>query len=106
MGAEPLKAPTGYRASTTVIVETLPYLLSGAPVLDIQSRYRYGYSLSPYLLQLSQGIALYPLIRGKANQIGGATSGIAAQAASGGNRAIGPNRSYTIANRGLMSHKA
>ena len=34
--------------------------LSGAPVLDIQSRYRYSYSLSPYVFQLSQGIALYP----------------------------------------------
>ena len=30
------------------------------PVLDIQSRYRYGYSLSLYVFQVSQGIALYP----------------------------------------------
>ena len=78
--------------------------LSGAPMLDIQSRRNIAIvSLSPYLFQLSQGIALYPLIRGKANQIGGATLGITAQAASRGNHAIGPNRSYAIANRGLMS---
>ena len=45
-----------------------------------------------------------PLIRGQANQIGGATLGIASQAASGGNCAIGPNRSYSIANSCLTSH--
>ena len=43
----------------------LEWSVSGAPVLAIQSRYRYGYSLSPCAFQVSQGIALYPLIRGE-----------------------------------------
>ena len=36
------------------------WVLSGAQVLDIQSRCRYSYSLSPYVFQVSQGIELYP----------------------------------------------
>ena len=36
----------------------IQFMLSGAPVLDSQSRYRYGYSLSD-VFQVSQGIALY-----------------------------------------------
>ena len=34
--------------------------LSGAPVLDIQLRCKYSPSLSPYVFQVSQGIARYP----------------------------------------------
>ena len=55
--------------------------LSGAPMLDIQSRYRYSYSLSPYVFQLSQDIALYPSNSGQTNQTRGATVSIAAQPA-------------------------
>ena len=52
---------------------------SGATVLDIQSRYTpHSYSLSPDVLQLSQGIALYP---SKSQPNRGSQRGIAAQAA-------------------------
>ena len=57
--------------------------LSVAPMLDIQSRYRYSYSQSPLFFQVSQGIELYPpipLFRGKPNQ---AVGGIERSSAGG-----------------------
>ena len=59
--------------------------LSGAPTLDIHLRFRYSYSQSSYVLQVSQAIALYPPIRAKPSQTGEPEGvrggGIAAQAA-------------------------
>ena len=56
--------------------------LSGAPVLDIQSRCRYSYSQSPSLLS---GMAMYhaiaPLFRAKPTKPGEPEGGIAAQSA-------------------------
>ena len=46
--------------------------LSRAPVLDMQLRYRHSSSQSPYVFQVSQAIALHPLIRAKTKQDGGA----------------------------------
>ena len=85
-----------------------PLWPSGAPMLDIQSRCRYSYSLSSYVLQVSQGIALYPPNLGHSQPKGGAKGGPAGLSQlmlrSKSNPAIEANRSYSIANRGLMSH--
>ena len=65
--------------------------LSGALVLDSQSRYRYSYSLSPYVFQVSQGIALDP-------------PNLGLKLPPGHNRAKVATCNYSIANRGLMTH--
>ena len=60
-------------------VETIPRIahLSGAPVLDIQSRYRYSYGLSPCVFLKYRRVSRYtPLIRGKTNQKGVAIRGV------------------------------
>ena len=71
-------------------------ILSCAPVLDIQSRHRYSYSLSPYVFSCRNVPRYTPLIPGKTNQIGGAGV-LQLKLPSGGNRAIGANCSYSIA---------
>ena len=82
--------------------------LSGAPLLDIQSCYRHSYSQSPYFSSIARYRALYPLIQGKTNQNRGAIGVQGGYRSSSSPReAISlweANRSYSITNRGYMSH--
>ena len=69
----------------------------------------YRYTISPFIFQVLQGIALYPRpqIRSIAAKQGKREGASQLKLPSGGYRAIGGHRSYGyygIANRGLMSH--
>ena len=72
-------------------------------MLDIQSRFRYSYCLSPYVVQVSQGIVLYPPDSGRSQPNWEPDRGSAGvsqlNVPCGGNRTIRANRSYSIAKR-------
>ena len=81
---------------------------SCTPVLDIQPQDRFSYSQSPFFFQVSQGMGATPFEAkptGKGEPQSGQVGVSQLKLPSGGNSAaIGTNRSYGIANRGLMSH--
>ena len=55
----------------TLILTWFPekyFSLTGTPMPDIQSRFRYGYSQSPFVFQVSHGIALHPLLNAGQSQ--------------------------------------